>query len=442
MTKRLLCMFFDQTEIEAYLPWMMKEPGYLPLFGSNVEKANEWVQQYDIACAFIRIHQHWTVPDPTFWNRWPFPVVLVDDEPDLKRAVEWMRMGAEDYVALQEFREFTLDHLHDYLGVHQQTVPMPPVFVGESKKMQEMLALVKQVSQSDSTVLVLGESGTGKELIAKTVHAQSRRKQRPMVAINCAAIPEGLLESELFGHIKGSFTGAYESRKGRFELANKSTLFLDEVGDMSPKLQVKLLRAIQERKIEYVGGGKSLHVDVRLIAATNKDLEKAVQTGAFREDLYYRLNVIPIMVPALRERPEDIPILIQFYLDRFSQINNLEKPSISENVLQSLYEYHWPGNVRELENMMERVVVLFAGKKIEQVATLKKFMRSQEQIVTSIQMSDEGIHLKDVVEDFETGLIRKALQKAGGNKNRAALLLHLNRTTLIEKIKKKHLGVL
>jgi transcriptional regulator with GAF, ATPase, and Fis domain len=262
------------------------------------------------------------------------------------------------------------------------------------------------------------------------------------VAINCAAIPEELLESELFGHEKGAFTHAIKTRIGRFELANKGTIFLDEIGDMSPALQVKLLRVLQERKFERVGGTKTISVDIRVIAATNTDLEAAVKNGSFREDLFYRLNVIPIKVPPLRERPEDIPLLVRHFLKKFCKGKRRSVEGIEDEALEMLCRYEWPGNVRELENIIERLVILTSNKKItadELPEQIKKAAAVAPRVTFTSgfpELPEQGLNMSKAVEELEKTLILQALEKTGGIKNRAAKLLQMNRTTLIEKMKK------
>jgi len=311
--------------------------------------------------------------------------------------------------------------------------------VGISETMKEIFGLVSKVAETDSTVLLLGESGTGKELIANSIHFKSQRAHRPLVPVNCAAIPEDLLESELFGHVKGAFTGAVASRAGRFELANGGTIFLDEIGDMSPKLQVKLLRVLQERRFEPVGSGRSVDVDVRIVAATNKNLEVAVREGQFREDLFYRLNVIPIKIPPLRDRKGDVPLLVQYFLKKFSLENGKPPPQIGDDCMEFFENYGWPGNVRELENVMERLAILKADQLIALKDLPEKLKNPGGNIVTQVQIPEEGISFKNVVSDFENELILKALEKTDWNKNKAASLLRINRTTLVEKIKKRQL---
>ncbi len=314
--------------------------------------------------------------------------------------------------------------------------------VGQSKAMQEVFRLVEKVADTDSTVLITGESGTGKELIAHAIHYASDRRDKPFIPVNCAAIPEELLESELFGHEKGAFTHAIRTRIGRFELANKGTIFLDEIGEMSPSLQVKLLRVLQERKFERVGGVKTISVDIRVVAATNIDLEEAVKEGRFREDLFYRLNVIPIKMPPLRERRSDIPLLANHFLKQYSKDKGRKVESISQEAMEVLMNYDWPGNVRELENIIERVVILSNGKVIKKEdLPLPIVEKAGANIsVTSptkvFEFPEEGLSLSQAVSELEKSLILKALERTGGVKNRAAKLLKMNRTTLIEKMKK------
>jgi len=289
-------------------------------------------------------------------------------------------------------------------------------------------------------VLITGESGTGKELIARAIHYNSRRAERRMVTVNCGAIPGELLEAELFGHMRGAFTNAFQQREGRFALADGGTIFLDEIGDMSPNLQVKMLRVLQDRTFEPVGSSKSITVDVRVVAATNQDLERAIREGRFREDLFYRLNVIPIEVPPLRERMDDIPLLVQYFLDVMHQQKGTRVDSISDEALALLCRHDWPGNVRELENLMERLSVLRGDGEI-QVDDLPAAMRDKREAPASFapRIPEEGLDFREVVDRYETELIRQALVQTGGNKNRAAQLIGLNRTTLLEKIKKKKL---
>jgi DNA-binding NtrC family response regulator len=314
--------------------------------------------------------------------------------------------------------------------------------IGQSEPIMEVLNIIERVAKSDSTVLITGESGTGKELIAKALHYNSTRANEPFIPINCGAIPSELLESELFGHVKGAFTGAIANRTGRFEMAEDGTLFLDEIGDMSPNLQVKMLRVLQERCFEPVGGTKTINSNVRVIAATNIDLEEAVNEGRFREDLFYRLNVIPIRVPSLRERKADIPLLLHHFMENFNRLRGRQLKGISADALTLLNAYNWPGNIRELENLVERLAIL-KGSGIVEVSDLpEKYRRSGESASADpgkIDIPDHGMDFNSAVDAYENALIMRALEKTGWNRNQAALLLKLNRTTLVEKIKKKGL---
>jgi DNA-binding NtrC family response regulator len=313
--------------------------------------------------------------------------------------------------------------------------------IGESEGIKNCLSLVERVAETDSTVLVTGESGTGKELIARAIHYNSHRAKHPFVAINCGAIPSELLESELFGHVKGAFTGAISNRIGRFEMADEGTLFLDEIGDLDPSMQVKILRALQERVFEPVGATKSVQVNVRVIAATNIDLEKAVKEGRLREDLYYRLNVIPIQIPALRERKTDIPILLNHFLNQYNKNKTKVLTGFGTDALKCLVNYTWPGNIRELENLIERLSILKGFGSVEVNDLPAKYRSTAANFAETgmVEIPESGLDFNSAVDQFENALILKALEKTGWNKNQAALLLRLNRTTLVEKMKKKGL---
>jgi len=335
--------------------------------------------------------------------------------------------------------------------------------VGESQGIRDVLSLVSKAAASDSTVMLFGESGTGKELIARALHHNSERRWKPFVAVNCGAIPHELLESELFGYEKGAFTGAGSTRIGRLELANEGTIFLDEIGDMPVPLQVKLLRVLAEREIDRLGGTKPIRINVRFITATHRNLDKAIADGKFREDLYYRLNVIPVAIPPLRERKSDIPLLVAHFLSQCNQNHGGQPKTISDETIQILEHYSWPGNIRELNNFIERMVVLSIGEMIGLRDLPEKVLgevpqeslpptedpvydRSPaEMLREGLQQSffmglpEGGINLKSAVEDFERSLITEALEKTNWVKNRAAGLLGVNRTTLVEKIKKMNI---
>jgi DNA-binding NtrC family response regulator len=309
--------------------------------------------------------------------------------------------------------------------------------IGKSDPIARVLAVIERVADTESTVLITGESGTGKELVARAIHYNSRRSERTLVTVNCGAIPEELLESELFGHVKGAFTNAVRHREGRFALAHGGTIFLDEIGDMSPSLQVKLLRVLQERTFEPVGSSKTTKVDVRIIAATHQDLPKLIEEKRFREDLYYRLNVLPIEVPSLRDRVDDLPLLVHHFLDLARQERNVRVQAVTDEAMQRLMDYDWPGNVRELENLTERLTVLVDEGEID-VVDLPPHIRAEPVAQAWVpRMPSTGLDFNSVVGRFETDLIVQALEHTHWNKNRAAQLLGLNRTTLIEKIKKR-----
>ncbi len=321
--------------------------------------------------------------------------------------------------------------------------------VGESQAIQELHRTIAKVSQSDATVLITGESGSGKELVARAIHENSARAHAPLVIVNCGAIPGELLEAELFGHVRGAFTGATQARTGRFEAAAGGTIFLDEVGDMPLHLQVKLLRVLQSREFEPIGSSTTIKVDVRIMAATNRDLEEAVRTKEFREDLYYRLNVIPVRIPALRERQSDIPILISHFVNSFNQKANHHVEMPTDDTLQALVTYSWPGNVRELENLMERLVIM-KGKGAIDLSDLpqrifQQFAEDHSDGVGAfsgwefprMMLPKQGVDLKALVSAFENHLVDQALNRTGGNKNRASELLKMNRTTLVEKLRKR-----
>jgi two-component system response regulator AtoC len=369
----------------------------------------------------------------------------------VKEAVEVTRLGAEGFItkpfqfeelvhALQtaiERRRLRAEnaYLREQLrGRHQLGG-----ILGQTPAIQKLIALVETVAATSSTVLVTGETGTGKELVARAVHDASPRRMQRFVAINCGAIPEPLLEAELFGHVRGAFTGAVANRQGRVEQAHRGTLFLDEVGTMSPSLQVRLLRVLQAREFERVGDAQTVKVDVRVIAATNSDLQQMVADGTFREDLYYRLNVIPVHVPPLRERRGDVPLLAQHFLDRLSH----ESPSrgrvtLTQDAQQALMAFPWPGNVRQLENIMERSFALSPGRAQIGVDDLPAEFRALPGAVSAdaVPFSEGGIDLDTLVAGFERDLIHRALDRCNGNKRAAADLLHIKRTTLIERLKR------
>ena len=327
------------------------------------------------------------------------------------------------------------------LSVAQRNVDdLANILVGASPRIQFARALIAKLAANYSTVLITGESGTGKELAARAVHELGARQAGPFVPVNCGAIPEELLESELFGHVRGAFTGAVNARQGRFQLANGGTLFLDEIGEMSPKLQVKLLRVLQDRQVEPVGSDHAVQVDVRVVPATNRDLRLAMHEGKFREDLFYRLNVLPLDLPSLRERDGDIPLLIRYFFHRHGARKGKMALQIESATMAALEQYSWPGNVREVENLVERLVVL-DDDGIIHVSDLPDYVIHnsvpQHQRATQVGLPTEGLDLDGMLEKIENGFIDQALLRARGNKTMAAELLRLNRTTLIERLRKK-----
>lgn len=373
-------------------------------------------------------------------------VILITAFGTVDTAVEAMKYGAYDYVT----KPFSMDEL---LLIAKRLIRLKDLeqentmlkeqmegrynfsgIIGKSEKMKEIFDKVKTVAQTDSTVLLLGESGTGKELIANALHYNSQRKDESFIKISCAAIPETLLEAELFGFEKGAFTGAVKQKKGRFELAHKGTLFLDEIGELAPSIQVKLLRVLQEREFERLGGTETLAVDVRIICATQRDLRKEVQKGSFREDLYYRLNVVPITLPSLRERKDDILLLSNHFLKYFAEQHKKSTKGFSIDAKELLLKYPFPGNVRELENAIERAVVLGKSEEV-QPWDLPEEINEVADCLKAIQSMGNCEHLSKALKEFEKQYIIKVLEETRGNKSLAAKLLGVSRKTLWEKCK-------
>jgi DNA-binding NtrC family response regulator len=368
----------------------------------------------------------------------------------VKDAVDAIKQGAADFIT----KPFQLDALLHVLnlGMEQRRLKSENAYlrsqleerhridglVGRSRVMRDLFHLLEIVAATSSTVLITGETGTGKELVAKAIHHSSARRSNRFAAINCSAIPETLLEAELFGHVRGAFTGAVATRQGRLEQAHKGTLFLDEVATMSPALQAKLLRVLQEREFERVGDSHSIKIDVRVIAATHTDLQKMVADGSFREDLYYRLNVIPVSLPALRERRDDIPILVQHFLQKLSGELGRGPATMSQEALRRLMAYQWPGNVRQLENVVERAIAFSQGRPQIDVQDLTPEVQPAPAASTmaDVLFPDEGLDFEGYISGVELSLIKQSLERTHGNKRQAARLLKLKRTTLIEKLKR------
>lgn len=367
-------------------------------------------------------------------------VLLMTAYADARTAVEAMKVGAFDYIIKPfEIEELRLK-IRNILDKHQLQeenrdlrVQLKERFslenlVGQSGAMQKVYELVEKVAPTDATVIIRGESGTGKELVARAIHERSRRSEAPFIAVNCSALPETLLESELFGHEKGAFTGAERQKPGRFEMADAGTIFLDEIGDLAPATQVKLLRVLQQREFTRLGGTETLTMRARILTATNRDLEAAVRSQTFREDLYYRINVFPIQLPPLRERPEDIPDLVAHFLAR----QNADPTGIDAAALQSMMTYGWPGNVRELENIIERALILSGGKPIT-LNDLPAHLRGQE---LQGEAALRSVHELPTLDEMERHLIERAIARAEGNKSKAARLLGITRRQLYSRMER------
>ncbi len=364
----------------------------------------------------------------------------------IEKAVKATRLGAFDFITKPFKNDEILLVVKNAMAHHRLTEENCLLkkslrerysfrnIVGKGAAMQQIFDLIGQIAPTRSTVLIQGESGTGKELVAKAIHAASNRAEAPFVAINCGNIPSDLLESEIFGHVRGAFTGAASSKKGLFEVADGGTFFLDEVATISLEIQSKLLRVIQEREFRRLGGLENIKVDVRIIAATNVDLLSAVRAGTFREDLFYRLNVIVVKLPPLRERTEDIPLLVDHFLRKYAEENQKQPPQVEPATMKLLMDYSWPGNVRELENAIERAVVLSSGNWISADLLPRSITTATPE--SAVRVPDDGVSLKEKVGNFERALILAALEKTDWNQKKAAQLLYVNATTLSEKLKR------
>ena len=375
------------------------------------------------------------------------PILIMTAYSNVESAVEAIKAGAYDYLTKPldfDMLRLTLERALEHVSLKAENLELrerlvssfdPGNIIGRSEGMRRLMDMVAMVAPSEATVLITGESGTGKELIAKAIHVNSPRKNGPLVTVNCAALSETLLESELFGHEKGAFTGADRRREGRFMQANKGTIFLDEIGEISPSVQVKLLRTIQEREVQRVGSDQTLQVDVRIVTATNRDLKVEVEAGRFRQDLYYRLNVMTVTVPPLRERREDIPLLAMYFLHRFAEANRKVAKGFTPQAMDMLLKYDWPGNIRELENAVERAVVLMPVDFVterELPLSISQLI-APEELKPSVPSDGEILPLDEV----EREAIHAALKVTGGNKSEAAKKLGITRKTLLAKLQRE-----
>lgn len=449
----------DEESIREFLEIMLKKEGYEVTLAEDGLKAKEMVQKksFDMIISDLQM-PNMTGIELLKYIRQNYPEIvfmMITAFGTTETAVEAMKMGAYDYLT----KPFKIDEVRinisnalksKNLEFENRTLKKElnkefsfQNVIGNSPAMHHVFDLVKRVSQAPTNILITGESGTGKEVIAKAIHYNGPLKEKPFVTINCGAIPENLMESEMFGHKKGSFTGAVADKPGLFEVADGGTLFLDEVGELPLTIQVKLLRSIQERIIRRVGSTEDTKVDVRIIAATNRNLEDMVQKGTFRQDLFYRLNVIHIRTPALRERKEDIPLLAHHFLKKFNSKLNKNINSISDEAMETLKKYEYPGNVRELENLIERTVALEAGATVLPESLPPLVMTSSGRKMASsseIEMTDEGVELDKVMGQIEKELIIKAIHQAGGVKKKAAKLLKITFRSMRYRIEKYNLG--
>jgi two-component system response regulator PilR (NtrC family) len=455
LTPQHLLLVDDETSFREAIGEQLANAGFAVVQAGTGEEALEQLNQFafDILVTDLRLPgiDGRQVLDETLAKYPDIVAIVITGFGTVREAVEVTRRGAEGFITkpfqfeellhelnvavekrrLKAENAYLRAQLHERFGIDG--------IIGRTQVMMQLFELLRTVAGTPSTILISGETGTGKELAARAIHDASPRRSQRFVAINCSAIPETLLEAELFGHVRGAFTGAIANRQGRIEQANRGTLFLDEVGTMSPALQAKLLRVLQAREFERVGESQTVKVDVRVIAATNSDLKRMVEDGTFREDLFYRLNVIPVRLPPLRERRADIPLLAQHFLDRFSaQTPDRGRVTLTQDAQQTLMAFAWPGNVRQLENVIERTFALSPGRTQLAAGDLPDELREVGPLVspTEVLIPDSGIEMERLVSEFEHALIKRALERACGNKRLAADLLHVKRTTLIEKLKR------
>ena len=441
----------DEPALRALMAERLTDHGFDVVEAESGERALELLHQFafDVVITDLRMPgMDGTQVIESARQRYPGIIaIVITGYGTVKDAVEAIKRGASDFIT----KPFQFDELSHVLkkALEQRRLTSENAYLrsqleeryqfggilGRSRPMQSLFQLLETVARANSTILITGETGTGKEVVARAVHHNSPRRAHRFVALNCSAIPETLLEAELFGHVRGAFTGAVGARQGRFEQAHKGTLFLDEVGTMSAALQMKLLRALQEREFERVGDNQTIKVDVRVIAATNSELAKMVSDGLFREDLYYRLKVINVQLPPLRDRREDIPVLVKHFLQRFGAGIEMH---LSQGAMRALMAYTWPGNVRQLENAVERAVALCSGRPEIDVSDLPPELYSPPTVATRpfVEFPDEGLDLPGYLATIERDLIRLSLERTRGNRNKAAELLRIKRTTLVEKLKR------
>ena len=450
-----LLLVDDENGFREAIAERLAEHGYRVEQAATGEAALERLNEFafDVLITDLRLPgvDGRQVLDEAFARYPEIVAIVITGFGSVREAVEVTRLGVEGFITKPfQFEELMhtlgaaiekrrLKAENAYLRAQLQDRFKIDGMIGRTPIMGQLFELLRTVAATSSTVLVTGETGTGKELAARAIHDGSPRRNQKFVAINCSAIPETLLEAELFGHVRGAFTGAVANRQGRVEQANRGTLFLDEIGTMSPALQAKLLRVLQAREFERVGDSQTVKVDVRVVAATNSDLRKMVAEGSFREDLFYRLNVIPVRLPSLRERRADIPLLAQHFLERLSRESpDRGRVTLAQDAQQALMAFDWPGNVRQLENVIERAFALSPGRSQIHLADLSPEL--QRMPVTAdpsdYVLPDTGLDLDELVSRFELTLIKRALDRTGGNKRAAAELLRLKRTTLIEKLKR------
>jgi DNA-binding NtrC family response regulator len=441
----------DEAALRALMAERLRDRGFEVVEAESGERALELLDQFafDIVITDLRMPgiDGGRVIEAAV-ARYPGIVALViTGYGTVKDAVDAIKRGASDFIA-KPFQFDELTHVLDK-AIEQRRLASENAYLrsqleeryqfggilGRSRPMQALFQMLDTVARSSSTILITGETGTGKEVVARAIHHNSPRRQHRFVALNCSAIPEALLEAELFGHVRGAFTGAVGTRQGRFEQAHKGTLFLDEVGTMSVALQMKVLRALQEREFERVGDSQTIKVDVRVIAATNSELSRMVAEGSFREDLYYRLNVIPIELPPLRDRRDDIPILVKHFLEKYAPGVPIH---LTQGAMRGLMAYQWPGNVRQLENAIERAVALGAGRLEIDVADLPPEVQVTPVGTPApfVDFPDDGLDLPGYLASIERDLIQRALDRTSGNRNKAADLLRIKRTTLVEKLRR------